>query len=121
MNGVNIYRINPKYITAAIIVENKRVHETPLIEIEPIYLASRSREERVARGEVVSQGTTEAGNTSPIVKTALGMQLDCAIILEVYGLCPIVRKTLSKVISATLLELKNIERLTYNKVDIFSV
>jgi hypothetical protein len=69
MSGVDIYDIHPRDSASIIAVglQYQRIKKSPLLQIETVYLVSGCREEGVAGGKVVCEGTPETGNARAVM------------------------------------------------------
>jgi hypothetical protein len=81
--GVDVDGIDAEDVVR-VVLQGEGCHEAPLVEVEAVYFVSGSGEERVAGGEVVRKRAAEARDACAVVEPALGVQLNCAVILEVY-------------------------------------
>ena len=95
VHRIDVDTVDPEDRVALVCVEHERVQEPSLLEIEPVYLVPRRRDEGVAGRVVIGDGPPETGDARPVVEAALRVQLDRAVVLEVDRLCPVVGQYLS--------------------------
>lgn len=96
MCGIDVDGVDPRYGARTVVVaaEDEGIQVAPLLQIQPVHLVARCAKERIAAGEVVGERTAKARYPRAVMETALCVQFDRAVRLQMQRLCPVVRKDL---------------------------
>jgi len=85
MRWINIHDVHARNIAVFLVVlQNERIEEPTLIEVEPVYLVPCSRKVGITRREMVSERTTETRDPGSVVEATLRVKFDRPVVLEMY-------------------------------------
>ena len=83
MGRVDINAVDAGNFVGRIILKIKGIEESTLVEVQSINLMTRSGDDRVTRGVVVSNCSASFGYSCAVVETTLVVQCDRTVVLKV--------------------------------------
>src|SRR6266404_1873512 len=103
MRRIDIDGVDPSHGARAVVTDTKdeRIQVAPLLQVQTVHLVARPAKERIATGEMIREGTAKARYPRAVMETALCVQFDGAVSLEMQCLCPVIRKDLCAFLVST--------------------